>query len=259
VGTGGSRSKTFNVSTAAAFVIAGAGVSVAKHGNRAATSNSGSADVLTELGVNPSVDAGSAARCLNEIGICFMFAPNFHRLSPTLAKVRRELGFPTIFNSLGPLCNPAGAKHQIVGVCDREKLIQTAAVLARLGTTHSWVVNGIDGLDEITLSGPSFVAEICDGSVREFEISPEAFGLKSQPVNLLNVRSPSESAVLIRGILEGSIHGAARDLVVANAAAAIYVTGNSSDLEAAALSAKQSIDNGSALRKLEKLALLTNE
>ena len=158
VGTGGSSAKIFNVSTAAAFVIAGADLPVAKHGNRAATSNCGSADVLSSLGVNPAVDARAAEKCLNEIGICFMFAPNFHALSPILGKVRRKLGVPTIFNNLGPLCNPANAPHQIIGVWNRDLVEKTARVLAKLGTTKSWIVHGSDGLDEITLNGNTSVA-----------------------------------------------------------------------------------------------------
>ena len=165
VGTGGSRSKTFNVSTAAAFVIAGAGVTVAKHGNRAATSNSGSADVLAELGVDPAVDAATAERCLREIGMCFMFAPNFHRLSPTLASVRRGLGFPTIFNCVGPLCNPAGPPHQLIGVWDEALVPKMADAIRRLGTTRSWIVHGKDGLDEISIRDKTKVFEIVGSTI----------------------------------------------------------------------------------------------
>ncbi|HSU26638.1 MAG TPA: anthranilate phosphoribosyltransferase [Pyrinomonadaceae bacterium] len=258
VGTGGAKSKTFNVSTAAAFVIAGAGVPVAKHGNRAATSNSGAADVLAELGVDPAVDAATAGRCLDEVGICFMFAPNFHRLSPTLGKVRRGLGFPTIFNNLGPLCNPAGAPHQVVGVWSRDRLNQTAVALARLGTRLSWVVNGDDGLDEITLNGATSVAEIRNGEVQCLEVHPEDFGIRQQTTAHLKVHNAAESSKLIRGILDNSLNGAARDLVLLNAAAAIYLSGRREELSGAAAAARESIASGSALRKLQELAAATN-
>lgn len=254
VGTGGSRAKIFNVSTAAAFVIAGADVAVAKHGNRAATSNCGSADVLAELGVNPSIEAATAEKCLNEIGICFMFAPKFHSLSPVLAKVRRGLGVPTVFNRLGPLCNPANAPHQIIGVWRKDLVEETANVLARLGTKKSWVVHGADGLDEITLNGETFVAEISEGAVKSFEISPANFGLsKTEPINFPKC-SPPESARLIREILEGksSFEGAV-NLVLINAAAAIYLTGSADNLPKAFQLAKQSLESGAASRKLLNL------
>jgi anthranilate phosphoribosyltransferase len=151
------------------------GVPVAKHGNKAATSNSGSADVLSALGIEPAVNAATAERCLNEIGICFMFAPNFHRLSPTLGRVRRGLGFPTIFNCIGPLCNPASAPHQLIGVWDKSLVSTMANALARLGTRKSWIVHGEDGSDEISVSGPTFVAEVENGNVRTFELSLEIF------------------------------------------------------------------------------------
>src|SRR5258706_1326710 len=159
VGTGGSGAKTFNISTAAAFVIAGAGVPVAKHGNRAATSNSGSADVLSLLGINVATELVVSERHLNDMGLCFMFAPRFHSLSPALASARRSLGHPTIFNNLGPLCNPASAPRQIIGVWDKGLITKMANVLARLGTTRSWIVHGENGLDEIGLNGKTFVAE----------------------------------------------------------------------------------------------------
>jgi anthranilate phosphoribosyltransferase len=257
VGTGGSKAKTFNVSTAAAFVIAGAGVPIAKHGNRAATSNSGSADVLAELGVNPAVNAITAERCLEEIGICFMFAPNFHRLSPVLGKVRRDLGFPTIFNNLGPLCNPARAPHQVIGVWDRERLLPTANVLARLGTRHSWIVHGSDGLDEVTLSGPTFVAEIRDGRVKEFEVSPEDFGINARCLEGLKTKSPGESAGQVKAILNGSVDGTAQDLVLINSAAAIYIAGRCETLPDAFMLANESIFSGAALQKLQRLSIAT--
>src|ERR1035437_5443295 len=171
VGTGGSRSKTFNVSTAAAFVVAGAGISVAKHGNRAATSNAGSADALTLLGVSADASPETALECLNELGMCFMFATRHHSLSPTLAKVRRELGKPTIFNNLGPLCNPAGAAFQLIGVWDHHVLGKTAGALSRLGTKRSWIVHGDNGLDEIALDCTTRVSAVNAGKVAELTIT----------------------------------------------------------------------------------------
>lgn len=254
VGTGGSRAKTFNVSTAAAFVVAGAGIPVAKHGNRAATSNSGSADVLSELGIEPAVDAATTERCLNEIGICFMFAPNFHRLSPTLGKVRRRLGFPTIFNCVGPLCNPASAPHQLIGVWSKEMVPKMAAALACLGTKRSWVVHGEYGLDEVSLDGTTLVAEVQNGSARTFEISPAGLSIEAQPLDLCRAGSAVESAALIRDVLAGRENSAARSMVLLNAAAAIYLSGRVNDLSAGAAVAATSLESGAALAKLEALA-----
>ena len=255
VGTGGSRAKTFNVSTAAAFVIAGAGIPVAKHGNRAATSKSGSADVLAELGVNPVVDAALAERCLDEIGICFLFAPNFHRLSASLASARRSLGFPTIFNNLGPLCNPAKAPHQVIGVWNKNLLTRSANVLARLGTRKSWIVHGSDGLDEITLNGITFAAEINNGKVTEFEVAPADFGIADSDIASLRTSSPEESAAVIDAILNNrEKNTAAENLVLINAAAAIYVGGKAENLKSAMKLARESLYSGAALRKLKLLA-----
>ncbi|CAN5602992.1 anthranilate phosphoribosyltransferase [soil metagenome] len=260
VGTGGSRAKTFNVSTAAAFVIAGAGVSVAKHGNRAATSNSGSADVLTALGVNPAVDAAKAEECLNTIGICFMFAPKFHSLSPVLAKVRRELGVPTIFNNLGPLCNPANAPHQIIGVWHNDIVEKIAKVLARLGTKKSWVVHGDDGLDEITLNGETQVGEITGNDVRLFKIKPSDFGLNAASISGLKQNSPESSASLITSILTGDCpESAAVNLVLINAAAPIYLSGKAVGLREALDLAKASLSSGAALGKLNELIAAANK
>ena len=258
VGTGGSRSKTFNVSTAASFVVAGAGMPVAKHGNRAATSNSGSADVLTELDVEPAVDPATAERCLNDIGICFMFAPNFHRLSPTLGKVRRSLGFPTVFNCVGPLCNPAGAPHQLIGVWKHGLLQKMAAALARLGTGRSWVVHGHDGSDEITLDGTTFVAAIIDGQVHEFEVTPESFGINAAKTAELKVSTPGHSAELIRKALAGDARdSAAERLILVNAAATIHLAGGSETLPDGFDIARESIRSGRAFEKLRELAAYT--
>ena len=258
-GTGASKIKTFNVSTAAAFVIAGAGVPVAKHGNRAATSSSGSADVIGELGVNIQVSPEKAADCLDRIGICFMFAPAFHSLSPKLGKVRRELGFPSVFNMVGPLCNPAGAPHQVMGVWDRRIIDRIAAVMARLGTSRSWVIHGSDGLDEITLSGETFISEITGGKIESRQISPEDFGLETSSLDGLAKLAPAESAKLIREILSGRCENRpAKNLVLINAAAAIYLAGTG-DLKTAMAAATESIESGAAMNKLDELVKATNQ
>lgn len=260
VGTGGSKSKTFNVSTAAAFVVAGAEIPVAKHGNKAATSNSGSADVLSALGIEPAVDAAIAERCLNEIGICFMFAPNFHRLSPTLGKVRRGLGFPTIFNCVGPLCNPANAPHQLIGVWSDELVPKMANALARLGTEKSWVVHGSDGLDEITLNGPTKVAEVSDGSVKLFEVSPDDFGLPAFNFSDVRTGNAEESSALIMDVLSGkSGNKTAVNLVAINAAAAMCAVSNETDLPGAYSNAMRSINSGAAQDTLDRLIEMTNK
>ena len=254
VGTGGSKVKTFNVSTAAAFVIAGQGIPVAKHGNKAATSSTGSADVLSALGIEPSVDAATAERCLNEIGICFMYAPNFHRLSPTLANVRRGLGFPTIFNCIGPLCNPADAPHRLIGVWDRSLLSKMAGALARLGTKKSWIVHGEDGSDEISVSGPTFVAEVENGKIREFEVVPEDFCISPTSANRIRVKTPEESALIVREVLEFKRKEATEEsLVLVNAAAAFYLA-NGTTLSDGFASGVDTIRNGNAARKLDDLA-----
>jgi anthranilate phosphoribosyltransferase len=259
VGTGGSKAKTFNVSTAAAFVVAGSGLPVAKHGNRAATSKSGSADVLAVLGVNPAVDASKAEKCLNEIDICFMFAPKFHALSPVLGKVRRSLGIPTIFNNLGPLSNPAGAPHQVIGVWKPDLVEKTAHVLARLGTERSWVVHGSDGLDEVSLYGETSVAEITGDEVEFFQISPADFGIKNSAQGSFPKCSAEESARIILEVFSGrERHENARNLILINAAAAIYVAGRETNLRHAVESARASLDDGKALEKLQNLIEFTN-
>ncbi len=254
VGTGGSTAKTFNVSTAAAFVVAGAGVPVAKHGNKAATSNSGSADVLAELGINPAVDPETAERCLNEIGICFMFAPNHHRLSPTLAKVRRELGFPTIFNCVGPLCNPASPPHQLIGVWDADLVPKMANALARLGTTRSWMVNG-NGLDEISLEGSTTVAEITGSSVNFYEIGPTDFEIQACQIEGIRCSDSVASSAMIRKVLNGDAVGTeAENIVALNAAAAIGLAHPTMTKVESIEAARESIRSGNARRQLEELA-----
>lgn len=253
VGTGGSRTKTFNVSTAAAFTAAGAGLPVAKHGNRAASSLTGSADALGELGVSLSADASAAARSLDRHGICFMFAPNFHNLTKELAMARRKVGKPTIFNLLGPVANPAGAPFQLIGVWDGEKAITYGEALSRLGTKRSWIVHGKDGLDEITLNGATEVTEVTEKGVESFEISPSDFGVSENWTYNLRADSPAESAKIVENVVNGRERGAARDLVAINAAAALYLSGKAATLKEGRELAEESIDSGAAAGRLEAL------
>jgi anthranilate phosphoribosyltransferase len=257
-GTGSSSAKTFNVSTAAAFVIAGAGLPVAKHGNRAASSRCGSADVLAALGVNVSASPEVSEKCLNEIGICFMFAPLYHGATARVAAVRRELGVQTTFNLLGPLTNPARAPRQIIGVSNADLVEPMADALALLGTERAWVVHGADGLDEVTIADKTFVAEARHGEVRKFEITPEDFGLDRVSINKLTCDDAENSAKLIRAVLEGTRGDEARSLVLVNAAAGLHVGGIAGDLRAATRLAEKSIDSGKAREKLEKLVASTN-
>lgn len=254
VGTGGSEAKSFNVSTAAAFVVAGASIKVAKHGNRAATSSSGSSDVLSVLGIDVDVEPLVAEAHLNEYGICFMFAPRFHSLSPTLAAARRSVGRPTMFNNLGPLCNPASAPHHVIGVWDSSLVEKTANVLARLGSARSWVVNGNGGLDEIALNGTTAVAEINDSNLSRFDISASDFGVEPTGEGLPSNCSATESAATIRAVMSNELKELyAEKLVLINAAAAIYVAGKASSLPDAYHIACESVRSGSAMAKLRQL------
>ena len=257
-GTGSSRVKTFNVSTAAAFVIAGAGLAVAKHGNRAASSRCGSADVLAVLGVNVSASAEVSEKCLNEIGICFMFAPLYHGATARVASVRRELGVQTTFNLLGPLTNPAHAPRQIIGVSNRDSVEPLASALALLGTERAWVVHGADGLDEVTITDKTFVAEARHSEVRRFEISPEDFGFERIALDGLSSGDAEVNAGIIRAVLSGERQDAARALVIVNAATALRVGGVASDLRQGTQLAAQSIDSGEARKKLDQLVRATN-
>ena len=260
-GTGSSAVKCFNVSTAAAFVIAGAGLPVAKHGACASSSKSGSADVLEALGVNTVAAPKIMERCLNEHGICFMFAPQFHRTTARVAQVRRQLGVHTTFNLLGPLTNPACAPFQLLGVWNHSLLERVASALALLGVKKAWVVHGAEGLDEVSITDVTFAA-VCSAStgVRTFTISPEDFGLQRRSVDRRR-DGPAENARAIRAILQGERNGdlaAARDLVVINAAAALYLADMAKDFQDAAAMARTSIDSGQAASKLEALIRETN-
>jgi len=257
-GTGSSCAKTFNVSTAAAFVIAGAGLPVAKHGNRAASSKCGSADVLTALGVNISVAPEISETCLNELGICFMFAPMYHSATARVAAIRRELGVQTTFNLLGPLTNPAGAPRQIIGVSDRQKVEPMARALSLLGTERAWVVHGADGLDEITIAEKTFVVEARDGAVRTFEITPEDFEIERTTLDGLVGGDADANAKIIRDVLTGKRRDGARSLVVVNAAAALHVGGVVEALTDGVGLAERSIESGRAVQVLDELVRMTN-
>jgi anthranilate phosphoribosyltransferase len=257
-GTGSSRAKTFNISTAAAFVIAGAGLPVAKHGNRAASSKSGSADLLMALGVNVSAIPSVSESSLNEIGICFMFAPLYHGATARVAGIRRQLGIHTTFNLLGPLSNPAGAPRQIIGVWRRDLAERLALVLSALGTERAWVVHGEDGLDEITLAGKTHVAEAHDGQVRTFEIAPGDFGFSAAALDHLRGGDTEANARIVRAVLDGSRQDEARTLVIMTAAAALVLGGVAEDLGEAAALAANAIDSGAAELKLKLLIEATN-
>lgn len=258
VGTGGDGSGTFNISTAAAIVAAAAGASVAKHGNRGMTSKSGSADVLRELGVNIEASVEQVERCLEVVGICFCYAPLFHHSMKHVAKVRRELGVPTIFNILGPLCNPARAPFQLIGVGRSALRGLLADALLMLDCERAVVVHGEDGLDEVTLNGVTSVSEVCDGEVRQFQWAPADFDLQPATKDSMCVASPQESADLIRHILDGK-HGPPRDIVVLNAAAALWVANIETDLRLCAARAADAIDSDAAANLLARLAEVSNE
>ena len=251
-GTGGDSANTFNISTAAAFVVAGCGLTVAKHGNRAVSSRSGSADVLKFLGVNIEADKLTVEKCIDDIGIGFLFAPLMHKAMKHAGEVRKELGFRTIFNLLGPLTNPAGAHAQVIGVYDANRLKQIADVLNLLGTKHAFVVHGDDGLDEITLTGTTKVCELLNGKVNEYMLEPASFGLTACKAKDLEGGSPEENAGIIRSILSGVL-GPQRDIVLMNASAAIVAGGRAEKLKEAMELSRHSIDSGLAEKKLNDL------
>lgn len=255
-GTGGDGSHTFNISTAAAFVTAGAGGAVAKHGNRGVSSKSGSADVLTALGVNIAVSPEVMTACLDELGIAFLFAPALHPAMKYAIGPRRELGIRTLFNILGPLTNPAGARRQVLGVYSAHLVPLMAHALKSLGAERAFVVHGEDGLDEITLTGFTRVGEVTPDGVREYTITPEEMGLPRVPAAALKGGEPEENAAIIRRIFEGE-KGAARDIVVLNAAAALAAGGQADSIKAGIALAEEALDSGAAQRKLESLMART--
>lgn len=257
VGTGGDGHATYNVSTCAAFVAAGAGLKVAKHGNRSVSSRSGASDVLTALGVNVDAPLDVVARALDEIGIAFLWAPKHHAAMKTWAPIRAELGVRTVFNLLGPLCNPAGVKRHVIGVFDSRWVEPIADVLKALGSTHAWVVHGHDGMDELTTTGPTSVAELRNGDISVFEVTPEDAGLKRATLADLKGGDATENAVALREVLAGK-PSAYRDIVCLNAAAALVVHDRAANLSDGVKRAETSIDSGRALKTLEGLIAITN-
>ena len=258
VGTGGDASGSYNISTCAALIVAGAGVAVAKHGNRALSSRSGAADVLTALGVNIDLGPEAIARCIGEAGIGFMFAPAHHPAMKNVAATRVELGTRTIFNLLGPLSNPAGVRRQMVGVFSRQWTQPLAQVLKNLGALRVWVVHGSDGLDEITTAGPTTVAALEDGVIKTFEISPEQVGLPRVKPDVLRGGDAAANAKALRGVLEGK-DSAFREVALFNAAAALVVAGKAGMLKEGLALAVQSVDSGEAEGRLDRLIAVSND
>lgn len=257
-GTGGDKAHTFNISTAAAFVAAAAGAKVAKHGGRSVSSQSGSADVLETLGVNVNLTAAQVAKSIRQVGLGFMFAPNHHPAMKYAAPVRKELGMRTILNILGPLTNPAGAPNQVMGVFHGDLVGIQARVLKELGSTHVMVVHGEDGLDEISLVGPTLVAELKRGFITEFKIEPRQFGMDTAPIESLMASDKDASAKMVRAVLDNQA-GPARDIVMLNAGAAIYVSGIAGDLWAGVAKAREVIESGQARTKLDQLIKFTTD
>lgn len=258
VGTGGDHANTFNISTTAAIITAAAGIPVAKHGNRSASSKCGAADVLEALGVNINIPPEKSAELLKNIGFCFLFAQNYHISMKYVAPIRRELAIRTVFNILGPLTNPAGAKMELMGVYDRELLEPLAQVLCNLGVKSAMVVHGEDGLDEISLSSATFVCEVKDGWVHSYTITPEQFGFERCKKEDLQGGMPAENAEILKTILKGE-KGAKRNAAVLNAAAAMVVTGKYESIEVAVSVAEDIIDSGKAAEKLSEIIKFSNE
>ncbi len=257
-GTGGDESGSFNVSTCAAFIAAGAGARVAKHGNRAMTSRCGSADVLEALGAKIDLTPYQVASCIEKAGVGFMFAQAFHPAMKFVAPLRREIGVRTVFNILGPLTNPAGATHQVIGVPRPDLVEKIAAVLARLGADHALVVHGEDGFDEISIGGRSIVAELVDGSVRTYTVTPEDAGLRRHDISTIIGDTPEHNAQELRQVLAGR-PGSLRDFALLNAGAALVAWGSAADLKAGVQQATESVDSGAAKTKLDEFIAATNE
>jgi len=256
VGTGGDGAQTFNISTAAAFVCAAAGARVAKHGNRSVSSKSGSADVLEALGANINLKPDAIGRCIDEVGVGFMFAPNHHGAMKHAAPVRRELGVKTIFNILGPLTNPAGARRELMGVFHPDLVGIQARVLQRLGSERVMIVHGMEGLDEISISGPTFVAELKDGKINEYHVTPQDFGLTAHDGTAIRVDGIERSKTLVLAALENQ-PGAARDIVALNAGAAIYVAGQAPSMAEGIKKASGVMASGAARKKLDAFVAFT--
>lgn len=258
VGTGGDNSNSFNISTTSAMVIAASGIKVAKHGNRAASSKSGTADCLEALGVNIDLDPDKCRKLLEEVGFCFFFAQKYHTSMKYVGPIRKELGFRTVFNILGPLTNPSSPKYHLLGVYDRVLLEPVAEVLMKLGSKRGMVVFGTDKLDEISLSAPTAVCEYKDGWMKNYEITPEQFGFERCTKEDLTGGSPQENAAVTRGILSGKIKGHKRNTVLLNAGASLYIGGKADSMEEGVKLAAELIDSGKALEVLEKLITVSN-
>ena len=256
-GTGGDQKGTFNISTTAAFVVAGAGINVAKHGNRSVSSQSGSADVLGALGVKVDAPKEKVEECIAKIGIGFLFAPLLHEAMKYAVQPRRDIGIRTVFNLLGPLTNPAMATHQLIGLYSGDLVGMIAHVLKNLGSVCAMVVHGMEGLDEISLCGPTKVAELRGGQVREYIVEPEQFGLKCCRMEDLRGGNAEQSAAIVRGVLQGD-KGPARDVVLLNGGAALYVGGSAATIQDGMRLAAESIDSGKASEKLARLVEMTN-
>ncbi|MDY3249395.1 MAG: anthranilate phosphoribosyltransferase [Candidatus Choladocola sp.] len=259
VGTGGDGSNSFNISTTAAMVIASAGVPVAKHGNRAASSKSGAADVLESLGVKITVPPQKSAEMLNKINICFLFAQNYHIAMKYVAPIRKELGIRTVFNILGPLSNPAGANMELMGVFDESLVEPLAQVMNNLGVTRGMVVYGQDKLDEISMSAPTTVCEIRDGAFRSYVLTPEQFGYERCRKDDLKGGTPKENAEITKSILNGTERGPKRQAVCLNAGAALYIAGKAESVEEGVRIAEQQIDSGAAMKVLEDFIRESNQ
>ncbi len=257
-GTGGDGAQTFNISTASALVAAAAGARVAKHGGRSVSSTCGSADILEKLGVNVNLTPEQVAHCVDSIGVGFMFAPNHHSAMKHAAPVRRELGVRTLFNLLGPLTNPAGAANQVMGVFHRDLADKLARVLQQLGSHHVLVVHGADGMDEISISEPTYIAELRGGAVREYSVHPEQFGLAPAPSDAIRVANADEARAMLLAVLDNRA-GVARDIVQLNAGAAVYVAGLSDTLELGVKKAGETIASGAAKNKLAQLIQVSNK
>ncbi|WFU80455.1 anthranilate phosphoribosyltransferase [Bradyrhizobium sp. CIAT3101] len=256
-GTGGDGLGSFNVSTCTSFIIAGAGIPVAKHGNRALSSRSGSADVLVSLGVKIDLKPEDVARCVRDAGIGFMFAPDHHPALKSVSATRVELATRTIFNLVGPLCNPAGVKRQMIGVFSRQWVQPLAEVCKRLGAEAAWVVHGCDGLDEMTLTGPTFVSALDKGQIRTFEVTPEEAGLPRYGKERLKGGDPHTNAIALRSVLEG-LPGPYRDVALLNAAGAFIVAGRATTLKEGVAIGRESLDSGAAAARLKHLVAVSN-
>ena len=259
VGTGGDGSNSFNISTTSSLVIAAGGVPVAKHGNRAASSKSGAADVLEALGVKITLTPERSAEILKKINICFLFAQNYHIAMKYVAPIRKELGIRTVFNILGPLSNPAGANMELMGVYDQSLVEPLAQVMANLGVNRGMVVYGQDSLDEISMCAPTSVCEIRDGKFTSYEITPEQFGYERCEKGALTGGTPAENAEITKAILKGEEKGPKRQAVCLNAGAALYIAGKAASIEEGVKLAESLIDSGAALKKLEKFVEETNK